>query len=94
MAKLDRPGGEGPVDLVALGGGLTVTLLVIFLLCAGAALLVPGANFSHNWIGLFSTAPVGSLRSFIEGIIWSTVFAWVAAIIFAPVYNRIVASRS
>ncbi len=94
MATLNRLGGQGPVDLAALGWGLTVTLLIIFLICVGAAVFIPGASFSHNWIGLFTTAPVGSLRNFFEGIIWSIVFAWVAAIIFAPVYNRIVASRS
>jgi hypothetical protein len=56
MAKL-RIGSEGPVDLIALGWGLTVTFLVIFLICDVAALVAPAANFSHNWVWGYSPLP-------------------------------------
>jgi hypothetical protein len=52
-------------------------------------LLFPTASLAHNWLGLFSTAPVGSVAQLVEGVIWNVVFAWIAAIIFGVVYNRL-----
>lgn len=79
---------QAAVNIVALGWGLTATLVALFVVCALAAMLFPTLSFSHNWLGLFSTAPAGSLANLIEGIIWNVVFAWVSAVIFGLVYNR------
>ena len=86
FAKL---GSEGPVYIFPMGWGLTATFLVLFLLYFLGAVLFPGASFTHNWLGLFSTAPVGSARELIEGVIWNIVFAWIAAVVFGLVYNRL-----
>lgn len=94
MAKLESSGREVRIDLWAFGWALAVTLVMMFLICVAVALLYPALDFSHAWIGLFTTAPAGSVRSFLEGIGWSIVFAWVAALIFSPVYNCVAASRS
>lgn len=81
--------GQGPVFIVPLAWGLTATFVILFILCFLAALLFPTASLAHNWLGLFSTAPVGSVAQLVEGVIWNVVFAWIAAIVFGVVYNRL-----
>ena len=93
MAVAHKTAGENAVNIVALGSGLTVTLVALFVVCALVAMLFPDVSFSHKWLGLFSTAPVGSLANFIEGLIWNVVFAWFTAVIFGFVYNRLVRSH-
>lgn len=87
-----KPSNEGTVNIVALGSALTATLVALFVICALAAMLFPTLNAAHNWLGLFSTAPAGSLRNLVEGAIWNVVFAWFSAIVFGFVYNRLVSS--
>ncbi|MDI1253852.1 hypothetical protein [Thermomonas sp.] len=81
-----------PVNLVALGTALSVTLVVIYVVCALAAMALPKAPLAHGWLQLFSTAPVGSLESLATGIAGSLAFAWLSAAIFTPIYNRLVAN--
>ena len=87
-----KPSNEGTVNIVALGSALTATLVALFVICALAAMLFPTLSLAHNWLGLFSTAPAGSLRNLIEGAIWNVVFAWFSAIVFGFVYNSVVGS--
>lgn len=90
MAVARKSADEGIVNIVALGWALTATLVALFVICALAAVLFPTLSLAHNWLGLFSTAPAGSLRNFIEGVIWNIVFAWFSAGVFGLVYNRLV----
>jgi hypothetical protein len=78
---------KGPVQIMPLGWGLTVTFVVLFVLCFLAALLFPNASLAHSWLGLFSTRETGSAGQLVEGVVWNVVFAWIAAVIFGPVYN-------
>jgi hypothetical protein len=90
MAKASavaQPLWTGPVYIVPLGWGLTVTFVVLFVICFLAALLFPNAALAHNWLGLFSTKPMGSPGQLVEGMIWNVVFAWIAAVVFGLVYN-------
>jgi len=80
---------KGPVHVVSLGWGLTATFVVLFVICFLAALLFPDVPFAHDWLGLFSTAPMGSAWQLVEGIIWNVVFAWITAVVFGLVYNRL-----
>ena len=79
----------GPVHIVALGWALTGTFVLLYVLCFLAAVLFPDASLTHAWLGLYSTAPVGSIRGLVEGIIWNVVFAWIAAITFGTIYNSL-----
>jgi len=90
MAAAQKAANEGTVNIVALGSGLTATLVALFVVCAMAAVLFPTLSLAHNWLGLFSTAPTGSLRNLIEGVIWNIAFAWFSAAVFGLVYNRLV----
>jgi hypothetical protein len=80
-----------PLNVVALGWALSLALVVLFVLSLIVALLFPDLRVSHAWIGLFSAAPLDSLRVWIEGIIFSVVFGWITAGVFGAVYNRLIA---
>jgi hypothetical protein len=56
----------------------------------GSARRFPDWRASHEWIGLFSVAPMTSVRVWIDGIIFSIVFGWVTAVVFGLVYNRLI----
>ena len=65
---------SGPVHIVALGWALTATFVLLYVLCFLAAVIFPNASLTHAWLGLYSTAPIGSVRGLVEGIIWNVVF--------------------
>ena len=75
-------------NVVALGLGLSAALVVLFVLCLLAALVMPDWPASHAWIGLFSVAPMNSARVWLDGIVFGVVFGWVAALVLGLVYNR------
>ena len=78
-----------PVDIPALGWALTITFVLLYLLCWAAALVVPDLPLAHGWLLLFSTAEPGSARSLVEGVVASLVFAWITALLFGWAYNRL-----
>jgi hypothetical protein len=81
------------LDLMAFGWGLAAALVVLLILCEAAAIILPGWQLAHNWLLLFSTAEVGSLRNFIEGIIFSIIMGWIGAAVLVLIYNRLVRSK-
>jgi hypothetical protein len=78
-----------PLNVVALGWGLSAALVVLFAVCLVVGLAFPGWQASHAWIGLFSVAPLNSIRVWIDGVVFSIVFGWVAAVVFGFTYNRL-----
>ena len=82
--------GNSPVNIVALGWGLSAVLVVLFVICLAVALVLPDWQASHGWIGLFSVAPMTSVRVWIDGIVFSIAFGWISAIVFGLVYNRLI----
>jgi hypothetical protein len=57
-ASTDRSRSD-PVHIPALGWALTITLVVLYLLCWIAALAVRELPLAHGWLLLFSTAEPG-----------------------------------
>jgi len=45
---------------------------------------------SHGWIGLFSVAPMTSVRVWIDGIVFSIVFGWVSAMVLGLTDNHLI----
>jgi len=81
---------SAPLNLAAFGFAASAALVVLFVLCWIVAAVMPGlAGASHGWVALFTTAPVGSVRALVEGVIWSIVFGWIIALVMVPIYNRI-----
>ena len=78
------------LDLKAFGFALSGALVVLLILCAVAAMLLPGWQLAHTWLTLFSAAEVGSLRSFVDGIVSSIFFGWITAAVLVPIYNYMI----
>jgi len=78
------------LDLKAFGLALSGALVVLLILCAAAAMVLPGWPLAHNWLTLFSAAEVGSLRSFVDGVVFSIVFGWITAAVLVPIYNYMI----
>jgi hypothetical protein len=72
---------------IAAAFGLAVALIVLFMICAIVQALVPGLQATHAWIGLFTAAEPGSLRAWIEGLMYSAAFGAVAGAVFVAAYN-------
>jgi hypothetical protein len=81
---------SSPLNIVALGWALSAALVALFVICLVVALVLPDWPASHGWIGLFSVAPMTSVRVWIDGIVFSIVFGWASAIVFGLVYNRLI----
>jgi hypothetical protein len=79
---------NSPLNIVALGWGLSAALVVLFVICLAVALVFPDWRASHGWIRLFSVAPMTSVRVWIDGIIFSVVFGWVAGIVLVARFNQ------
>ena len=78
------------LNLVAFGSALSGALVVLLVLCEAAAFVLPSWQLAHNWLGLFSTAEVGSLRNLFEGVIASVIFGWITAAVLVTIYNRLI----
>ncbi|MSP50379.1 MAG: hypothetical protein EXQ95_13770 [Alphaproteobacteria bacterium] len=89
MTSVPDPTQGQTIHIVALGWGLAGALVVLYALCALVLMIVPGLPLAHGWLGLFSTAPAGSVRSWAEGIVGSLAFGWVAAVVLGLIYNRV-----
>ena len=81
---------NNPLDIVALGWGLSAALVVLFVICLVVALVLPDWQASHGWIGLFSVAPMTSVRVWIDGIVFSIVYGWISAVVLGLVYNALI----
>ena len=84
---------NNPLNIVALGCGISAALIVLFLVCLVSAIAfpdLPAAQGWSAWIALFSVSPATSVRVWIDGIIFSLVFGWVTALVLGLVYNRLI----
>ena len=70
---------SSPLDIVALGCALSTALVVLFVICLLVALVLPDWPASHGWIGLFSLAPMTSVRVWIDGIVFSIAIGSISA---------------
>jgi hypothetical protein len=78
---------QSTVSTFALGWALSATFVVLFAVCGLAIFVFPNTSFSHAWLDLFTKAPITSVRAWAEGVLWSVVLGWIAALAFALTYN-------
>ena len=78
------------LDLMAFGWALSSSLVVLLILCEIVAMVLPSWQLAHNWLGLFSTAEVGSLRNLFDGVIASAIGGWITAAVLGTIYNRLI----
>jgi prepilin signal peptidase PulO-like enzyme (type II secretory pathway) len=79
------------LSVLALGCGLSATLVALYVLCWLAVFILP--DLTHGWLALFSTQPPGSLASLVGGIVLSALFGWIGAIVLGGVYNYVLERR-
>ena len=53
-----RPSANNPLDVIALGWGFSVALVVQFVICLAVALVLPDWRASHGWIGAARLAAI------------------------------------
>jgi ABC-type antimicrobial peptide transport system permease subunit len=73
---------------MATGLALAGTLVILFILCVIAQVVVPGIQLSHMWLNLFTVEPFGSVSSWIQGVLSSLVVGFVAGWLFGAIYNK------
>ncbi|MBO1905271.1 hypothetical protein J4G37_10230 [Microvirga sp. 3-52] len=79
-----------PMRFVATGWALTTTLVGLFVICYLLSFVWPTSGLAHGWISLFATHPDNPGRTLVEGIVGNAVAAWIPAVLFVSVYNRII----
>ncbi|OAB55604.1 hypothetical protein AY600_02010 [Phormidium willei BDU 130791] len=79
--------GAGRIPVLALGGSLSLFLMITFTLCVGFDLLFPGQAMYQTWLRLFPGFTWLSWSSFFLGLSESFVYGWYVALVFAPLYN-------
>jgi hypothetical protein len=76
------------INIVALGVAMSAALIVLYVFCAGTALLWPDESLMHHgWMAVFTAYPVNTAANWIEGIGESIVFGWITAVVLGSVYN-------
>ncbi|MCG7392938.1 DUF5676 family membrane protein [Microvirga sp. ACRRW] len=78
------------MNLVATGWALTSALVGLFVICYLLSFVWPTSGLAHGWVSLLATQPDNFVRTFVEGVVGSTAAAWLAAVLFVPVYNRMI----
>lgn len=68
------------------------TLVALFIACSLVAVVAPSFRVTHNWIALFTMAPVGSTQAWLQGIVSSAVAGALAVGRYSPF--RIILLRS
>lgn len=81
------------LSISGLGWGLSAALVALFVLAMLSVWFMP-MRAAHGYVALWSDAPIGSTRLWVEGLIWSAVIGWLIALVFGTVYNWIVARRA
>ena len=79
-----------PMNLVATGWALTSALVGLFVICYLLSFVWPTSGLAHGWVGLFATHPDNFTRTLVEGVVGSGAAAWLTAVLFVPVYNRMI----
>ncbi len=88
MARKTAP--YSPLNVIALGWAVSASLVALFVICLAVALAVPQWPATHAWIGLFSVASPTSAKVWIDGIVFSAAFGWIAAVVLGLTYNRLI----
>ena len=89
MTTLDSS--HAGMNSMAAGWALSAVLVIFFLICAALAVFWPTSALGQGWVAVFATTPGGSIASLVEGLLGSIAAAWLVAVVFVGVYNRLLA---
>ncbi len=90
--------GSKPLNIVAMGWAFSAALIVLFVICMVSSFIFPNLPASQGWaawMALFSVTQtdrpfLSPRRIWIDGILFSLFFGWIAAVVLGLVYNRII----
>lgn len=77
------------MNLIATGCGLTSALVGLFVVCFALSFVWPSGGGAHAWIRLFASDTDNVVQTLIQGMLGSAAAAWLTALLFIPVYNRL-----
>lgn len=86
----------GLKDPMATANAAAVTIIVIYIVCAGAVLVAPdfAMGIAGSWFHGIDITKIAALNitlaSFIWGLITSTIGTWLVGYLFALLYNKFV----
>lgn len=78
---------------MSFGLALGVALAVLSVLCWIAVLILPQVTLVHNWLRLFSTAPVASVQTGITATLTSFLAGLLTGWLTGSVHNRLTQNR-
>lgn len=82
------------MKIVPLGLTLSIFLAITFTLCIIWGRLTPETMHMHRaweaWLPGYSWSLVG----YLIGLLWTIIYGWYAALVFAPLYNFFHRSRA
>lgn len=79
-----------PLKPNAFGLSLAVSLALLTALCWLAVLLLPQGQLAHRWLGLFTAAPVETVRAGATALVISFAAGWLTAFVMSVTYNRLI----
>ena len=81
------------LPLVPLGLSLSVFLVISYVLCVLLGLIWPGGGLHQPWLQFLPGFTWLTLPSFLLGLVEVIAYGWYSALIFAPLFNLVVARR-
>ena len=88
--QTSHPQTTSGMNLTATGLALTSALVGLFLVCYILSFVWPTGGLAHGWVDLFVSQPGNVAMTFVEGIVGNAIAAWLAALLFVPVYNKMI----
>ena len=77
------------IQVMPFAAALALALILGYVLCVAAALVLPDLALAHGWIALFSLEPIGSSQNWIQGIVGSLWFGLLFGVVTAVTYNML-----
>lgn len=85
-------GSHRRIPVLALGLALSLFLAISYVLCVLGYLLFPGLPIEHSALAIFLPGfTLLTFPSFLLGLVESVGWGWYIALLFAPLYNYVVA---
>lgn len=80
--------GAPTIPVVALGMGLSLFLVISYVICVVGYLVLPGLPIDHAALAIFLPGfTLLSWSTFFLGLFESFAYGWYVALIFGPLYN-------
>lgn len=80
---------QNRLSIVRVGGALGLSFALLYGLCVAWDAVFPGWAMRSAWVGLLPGFDWLSVGDFLLGLVEVTLYGWVAALIFVPIWNAL-----